>query len=419
MNPSANVALDNAERPVVRDLGESRASGAALTVRTARSFAEVEEIRQVWSAWPSHRDSDIDFCLEFGWTRKEVVRPHVIVLYRDGRADAMLVGWIERVRLKSKIGYLRLPGMPALLLNFSYGGLLGNASAENCRELVLSILGALRQGEAEVAVLGNLAVDSSLYREAHRLPGFASRDRLPATVTRHAMTLPADVKDVYSALSANHRSDLKRKAKKLVAKYPDAVRVCCYRQPAEVEAAAPQIEEIAKKTYQRGLGVGFQDSEEMRRRLRMCAEKGWLRMYVLYLGDVACAFWIGTVYNGNFCSDYLAFDPAFGDCSPGSFLMMKVIEDFCNAGVKEIDFGSGEGRYKEQFGNRSAIESSAWIFAARPKGLALNAIRTSAATVDGVARKILDKTNLLPRIKRAWRDRAANAGAKASKIKAI
>jgi hypothetical protein len=387
---------------------------SALQVKVARSFAEVEAIRLIWAAWPSHRDSDIDFCLEFGWTRKEVVRPHVIVLYRDGHADAMLVGWIERVRLKSKIGYLRLPGMPASLLNFSYGGLLGNASAENCRELVRSILGSLGQGEAEVAILGNLGIDSALYREARSLPGFASRDRLPVTVTRHVMNLPADVKDVYSALSANHRSDLKRKTKKLLAKYQDRVKVCCYREAGEVEAVTAQIEEIARKTYQRGLGVGFHDDPEMRRRLRMCAERGWLRVYVLYLGDIACAFWIGTVYNGSFCSDYLAFDPAFGDCSPGSFLMMKVIEDFCHEGVKEIDFGSGEGRYKEQFGNRTAIESSAWIFAARPKGLFLNAVRTSAGTVDRVARKVLDRTNLLPRIKKAWRNRAAKVAAPVS-----
>ena len=58
-------------------------------------------MRRVWSAWPSHRDSDIDFCLEFGWTREEVVRPHVILVYRDGKADAMLVGWIEKTRLES------------------------------------------------------------------------------------------------------------------------------------------------------------------------------------------------------------------------------------------------------------------------------------------------------------------------------
>jgi hypothetical protein len=390
-------------------------SGAReVEVRIARSSAEVEELRRTWSAWPSHRDSDIDFCLEYGWTREQVVRPHVIVLYRDGHAAAILVGWIERTRLQSKIGYLRLPGIPALLLNFSYAGLLGNASAENCRELVHSILGALRRGEADVAILDHLDMNSPLHREAHSLPGFVSRDRLPEKMTHYVMNLPADVNAVYAALSSNHRSDLKRKAKKLLARYPGTARTECYRDPAEVEAVVPQIEQIAKTTYQRGLGVGFRDNEEMRRRLRMCANKGWLRAYILHLGEIPCAFWIGTVYNGGFCSDYLAFDPSFGDCSPGSFLMMRVIEDFCKAGIKEIDFGPGEGRYKEQFGNHSIVESSAWIFATRPKGLLLNALRTTTGMADGFARTILEKTSLLPKLKKLWRQRAAKGASPAS-----
>ena len=94
--------------------------------------------------------------------------------------------------------------------------------------------------------------------------------------------------------------------------------------------------------------------------------------------------------------------------------MMRAIEDFCNAGVKDIDFGPGEGRYKEQFGNHSTLESSAWIFAARPKALFLNAVRTTAGTADSITRKLLEKTNLLPRVKRLWRRRAAKVNAPAS-----
>ena len=102
----------------------------------------------------------------------------------------------------------------------------------------------------------------------------------------HVMTLPGSVDEIYPTLSGNHRSDLKRKAKKLLARYQDTAKTCCYREPAEVEAIIPQIEEIATKTYQRGLGVGFRDSEQMRRRLRMCAEKGWLRAMFLVSAEL-------------------------------------------------------------------------------------------------------------------------------------
>jgi CelD/BcsL family acetyltransferase involved in cellulose biosynthesis len=168
-----------------------------------------------------------------------------------------------------------------------------------------------------------------------------------------------------------------------------------------------KAEEIAKRTYQRGLGVGFQDNEEMRRRLHLCAEKGWLRAYVLHLGDTPCAFWIGTLYQGSFCSDYLAFDSRFGAYSPGTFLLMKVVEEFCTARVKEVDFGFGEARYKEQFGNSPSVEASIFVFAPNPKGALLNAIRTSTGLADNLAKKILGGTKLLPIVKKLWRSRLA------------
>jgi len=145
----------------------------------------------------------------------------------------------------------------------------------------------------------------------------------------------------------------------------------------------------------------------MRRRLRLCAEKGWLRIYVLHLSDTPCAFWIGTLYQGSFCSDYLAFDPRFSAYSPGTFLLMQVVEEFCRAGVKEIDFGPGEGRYKEQFGNSPSMEASVWIYSPTLKGLLVNTVRTTAGLIDDTMRKILERTNVLPKVKKLWRERLA------------
>jgi hypothetical protein len=385
----------------------SASAVSGVAVRVARTFAEIEAIREIWSGWKSHRDSNVDFCLQFVWSGEEFIRPHVIAIYRDGQPEAMLVGRLERVRITSKIGYLRLPGIPSHALLFSYGGLLGNASDENSSEIVKSIMASLREGEADVAVLDHPRVGSALYEGALRAPGFATRDRLQKPAVHYMMRLPADMKDVYPALSANHRSDLKRKAKKLAADHQGRVKVCCYREPGELDDVIPQVEEIAKKTYQRGLGVGFQDNEGMRRRLRLCAEKGWLRIYVLHLSDTPCAFWIGTLYQGSFCSDYLAFDPRFSAYSPGTFLLMQVVEEFCRAGVKEIDFGPGEGRYKEQFGNSPSMEASVWIYSPTLKGLLVNTVRTTAGLIDDTMRKILERTNVLPKVKKLWRERLA------------
>src|ERR1700683_2864939 len=63
-----------------------------MDIRIARDFAEVESLREAWSRWPGHRDSEIDFYLMILRSYPEVLRPHVIALYRNEQPEAILIG---------------------------------------------------------------------------------------------------------------------------------------------------------------------------------------------------------------------------------------------------------------------------------------------------------------------------------------
>jgi Acetyltransferase (GNAT) domain len=382
-------------------------AASAVEVRVARSVEDVEAIREVWSSWKGHRDSDIDFCLRFVWSRPEVIRPHVIVIYRAGHADAMLVGRLERSQMKSQIGYLHLPGISSRSLMFSYGGLLGNPSPENTKALVGSIVSVLRQGEADMAMLDHPTVGSPLYENVLLGCGFATRDHCVRPESHSVMALPASVEELYRSFSQGLRAEIRRKKKKLLADFGEGVVIRCYRAPEELESALPAVEDIARNTYQRGLGVGFQDTPQMRQRLSFCAEKGWLRIYVLAISGKPCAFWVGTLSNSVFVSDYNAYDPKFRDYSVGTYLLAEVVEDFCDEGVKAVDFGFGEAEYKSRFANVAHAEASLRIFAPKPRGVALNLVRTATGLMDDTLRKALERTDLLPKIRRFWRARLA------------
>ena len=383
-------------------------SEVGTTVRVCRTVADIEEIRQIWAAWKGYRDSDIDFYLEFIRTRQEVLRPHVIVLSRGGRPDALLIGRLEKTRIDSKIGYLRLPGVPARILTFAYGGLRGNASDDNCIALVRSIMDSLRLGEADLAFLHKPGEDDLVYKKALSLPSFWCRDHLTKPESHHVMNLPETMEQVYQGFSHGLRGQLRRKQKKVLKEFDGLVKVACFRDTSDLDRVISEAEVIAKKTYQRGLGVGFEDTPAMRGRLNFCAQKGWLRAGMLYIGDRPCAFWIGTVYDGVFVSDFLAFDPEFRDYSLGSYLLIAMIEEFCKEGVKAVDFGFGPGEYKERFGNMQLQEASVHIFAPNFKGVTLNALRTVTVLVEDILKKMLQKTNLFPKIKRLWRDRVSH-----------
>ncbi len=379
-----------------------------IEVRVLRSPQEVEDIRGIWSSWKTDRDGQIDFYLNVVQARDGVMRPHVILVYRNGRPAGMLVGRLERTRLSSKIGYLHFP-VPLRQLTFGFRGLRGNPDAEICRALVTSLRESLRRGEADTAFLHDSEPDSALHQLCLELPGFLSRDHLPALDKHYFMNLPENIEQVFAGLSRDHRSELRRKAKKLNAAFEGRVKVECFRAPDEIEAAIPQIEAVAKKTYQRGIGVGFADTPQMRRRLRFCGEKGWQRAFLLSLDGRLASFWLGTVVDGEFISDCLAFDPAQGAYSPGTFLMVKVFEALCSEGVRQIDFGTGDGRYKARFGNADRLDAPLYIFASHPKGILLNLIRTVTDGIDSGIKSALQRTHLLPKIKRLWRMRAAHA----------
>jgi hypothetical protein len=410
-------SANSSEYPVVGPVDNTTVVGASvsaeerLTIRVADTIQEVEEFRDVWSAWNSDRDTDIDFCLQHVWKSDEFIRPHVVVIFRNGSPVAMFLGRLEHSRIDLRIGYLKLLSMKVKLLAFASGGFLGNGSAENVDAFIRSAMNELRNGLADTVLLQQVRPGSEMYRSALGLPSFATRDYLSKTVAHHVMKLS----DVNGSRSDSHWADFLRKRKKIrrgiIKDFNDSVKVERLCDAAELDYAIGQVEPIAARSYQRGLGVGFKDSPQMRDRLRLCAEKGWLRIYLLSLGGKPCAFWVGTVYNGTFTSDDIGFDTQFGKYSPGMFLLTEMIEDFSEEGVREIDFGLGGGLYKERFSNLQSEEAAVFFFAPTLKGLCVNAARTATGLLDNLIRRVLAQTSLLPKIKKIWRTRLAAQGA--------
>jgi CelD/BcsL family acetyltransferase involved in cellulose biosynthesis len=374
-----------------------------ITTRVIRSEAEIEEIRPLWTGWQRHPNSDIDFYLMIHKLRPNVVRPHIILLYEDGQPRTMLVGRIERGHVDCSIGYKSLIAPKMQIMSFVHGGLLGDASGEAGDAIVAAIMQTLEAGDADVARLHFLGADSTIFSAMRERVGFLSRDRFPMTQQHWRIELPGTMVELYAGLSGDHRWELKRKSKKLLAEFP-AARVECLRKPEQLERIFTDAEQIAKQTYQRGLGAGFIDSAEMRRIVELEIGQGWHRTYLLYINEEPIAFWIGNVYGDTFHSSHLGYLTKYDKYSPGTFVMVKALEEMLAEGLKVVDFGLGDARYKQRFGNFSWEEMSVQIFAPRLRGVAVNALRTPIMGADRMARTILQKTDAMARVKKLWRD---------------
>jgi len=384
--------------------------GTTLAVRVIRSTAELEQERLLWKAWPGHRDSDLDFYLMVLRSRLEVISPYVLVLYRNGLPLSIWIGRLEQTHLTFRIGYLSVCRPNVRLLSLIPWGRRGDESTECSQALIAEVLRLLKDGEFDVANLGFVDAHSILCRLARELPGTLSRDVLPSRSAHWKMDLAGNIDEIYRRFSSDYRGQLRRKAKKLIAEFGENIRVVCLREPSDVERIVEDVELVAKKTYQRGLGVGFSVSDETWNRLRFQAEKFWLRAFILYIEDQPCAFWVGALYDGVFYSDYLGHDPAYDRHSIGTFLTTKAIESLCSEGGKQIDFGPGDSRYKRQFGTSNSEELSIFIFAPSLKGMVLNCGRTIFGCIDWILREGFKRTDIPQRIKKMWRKRATEVG---------
>jgi CelD/BcsL family acetyltransferase involved in cellulose biosynthesis len=191
--------------------------------------------------------------------------------------------------------------------------------------------------------------------------------------------------------------------------YGDDFAIKVFMTPDEIDLVFRDAEAVSTKTYQHGLGVGFEDDPLQRNLVGLSLERGWFRGYVLYLEGAPRAFWFGTVYNGTFHTGRTGFDPAYGDYHPGTFLLVRMIQDMCDDdAVDVIDYGFGDAEYKQTFGSENWLEHDVLIFASSPRAVRVNVVRTAVLGVDGLARRILGRRNLVSRLKRRWRNRLAS-----------
>lgn len=347
-----------------------------LKVRTLSDFPALEPFRTIWQSWPGTLDSDIDYFCATLRSRGAGCKPHVIVLSRYSEPDAILVGFRERRRVPVKLGYRTICHTEAEVLEFVSGALRGTSSEDNCATLIREVMQSLNKREADVAVWDDLDIQSPLHQHALRLPHPYLADHCNWQVDHWLMKFPNGLEDFLMSLERSQRSKLRRKYKKVFSHFDQRMEIRNVCSAAELASEIPQFEAIARKTEKRKQGFGFFDAPEIRQELMRAAKKGWLRAFVVYLEGHPAAFWIGTLYNRSLQADYVGFDPAWAEFSPGIFLFLNVLETLQQEDIATIDFGRGDTQLRQCFSDMKRVEARVRIYAPTFRGLWLNLART-------------------------------------------
>jgi hypothetical protein len=394
--------------------GENRAaiSGSRedgqVSLRILEAAAEFEEFRDVWSAWSDHPAADPDFFSIQLRHRRGVVRPHVMVVYRSGRPDCMLVGWLHQGAMAFKVGSFPLFQPNARVLHFVDGGLIGNQSWGNSRFLVREIIRSLHKHEAHAVEFSQLKVDSPLHDVAKREPNVFCREHFTPVQTHRYLNLPATFDEFMRGLSGKSRQQFRSYARMLIREFPGQVRFQIVRSESDVEDFACQADQISQKTYQRALGAGFVNDLEMREMLRVAAQKAALRACLLYVSEQPVAFACGILSKKTLYGTFTGYDPGFQKYRPGLQTMMRLIEESFepSGSLLRVDAGNGDLPYKRALFGSSWNESPVWMFAPCAKGLVLHVLKMVSTLLHSFAMRSLAKSDHLRKFKKMWHRRA-------------
>jgi CelD/BcsL family acetyltransferase involved in cellulose biosynthesis len=388
-----------------------------LSVRTLKSADEIREHRALWN-WPGTCNSELDSFLYFASVRTEVIRPQVFVAYRGATPEAMLLARLEQRQIPMRLAYWNFETLRLRVLNVVYGGLRGSTATDITETLVEQALETLRRGEADVAVFEPVGVNSPLWRTLETLPKRSERGFYGAKQNHYRLQLPPRSHDLREMISPKQRRNYLRKERKLVRDFSGDVSCQWYRQPSS--AMYRDLQYVADRSFQQAIGVGFQDTPELRKWWELAAAKGWLRTCVLYARGKPCAFMTGMANSGILRGDYMAYDRQFAAYSPGMCLVLRGFGELCDSfeehGIREIDFGPGDSDLKSLLSTSCEQEGSVYLYAPTLKGFGLNLMLSLTSLADESVRNSLSRGNLLSKAaRRLRRERAMRSMASQSR----
>jgi CelD/BcsL family acetyltransferase involved in cellulose biosynthesis len=387
-----------------------RAPGTVPRVEVLRTGDDLHSIQAIWESLRQHPNADIDALELVIRSSPSMHRPHVLALCADSGPEAILTGFLEDRLLETRFGYLHLPAPRLRTTTFMHGGLLGAPDAAGYEALAGQIAETLCSGEADAAFFNHLRADSPLFTALFSGPSPLLRDRSPLRQIHRRATLPGSYNDFLARLSPKTRRNLRWVRNKMEKSFSSRLAVQCLRGVNELDSMVSHMETIAATAYQRGLGVGFADTPAHRARLQFRAERGWLRTYVLLIDGKPAAFFSGTLSRDIFYGDYMGYDAAYAQYSPGMYLVTQMIEDLCCGDRRDrasaIDFGLGDAPYKAAISDQSWEDVTFWLFAPTLRNRLIHAWRTPLLAADAMARTALG-AGLQGRVKRIWRNRVA------------
>ncbi len=381
--------------------------GQPYVLRTIRVDQNLRSILPEWRRCNAQFASDTVHFGDPEWLlqvfRSEQANLRAVLVERDGRLAGVAPFLLSTQPLECDLGGIRIGQIPLVRLRLlgGYPNVPDESSVYDgiFREFLRTApdldavwIECLRSD----SFLRRYLLSSQLIKRSFHL----YRSRGPAL--RHVVKPVGSFAEYMQKFSASTRWHRLKEVKKLRAK--GEVQLVRITSADAVDVFVQTAADISRKTYQYNLlGLGLRDLEGLKERLRLAAERGWLRSYLLTCGPTTCAFLVSYQYNHRFYYHEIGYDPAWRQYSVGKILILLTLDElFARDPPRTIDFGDGAG-FKRELANDSYVEADYLLFRRRPYPLLAAALRRGGDLSASVTRWLLERLHAKARLKRLLR----------------
>ncbi|MHC5006188.1 MAG: GNAT family N-acetyltransferase [Planctomycetota bacterium] len=379
------------------------------TATTARTIEELSDLEASWnalrrshgSATPNadpHRFAATVEALGDG------VEPHVTLLGEVDDPRAIIVARRSTRKLGCRVGYLPLPSPRLRCLDVVYGGLITDGS-EPAKQAVCNHLRlTLEARDVDHVMVNHLPTDHELFGRLSRgfmfTPGGTDGNPRPHWQFNFA---EGPFENTLARFSRKHRYNVRRADRLLTQQFGGDVTLDVITGADDLDAFVSDAVRITDAGWQGGVGGGFGDSGIQRALLERAAERGRLRCYALRCAGEVIAFQAGVVLGDVYHLQSTGFLSQWAALSPGQVMLLRVMGDLCESGVRAIDYGFGDAGYKRMYGTESWDEATVYLYAPTREGRSARLLHLVART----ASRLAGWGWLADRVKKLWRTRLA------------
>jgi CelD/BcsL family acetyltransferase involved in cellulose biosynthesis len=343
-----------------------------MIARVATTWQDVEALRPVWQSWTTGLHTDLDHFAQSLKSDQSTVGPYVISVWNGATPLGILVAQIKRRKASTTVAMVRVNGPRVRMLEIVTKGRLGPASVEVDRLFATQLALALREGRAELAYFHRLPIGSSLFNSVWNLPGRLMPKRLEHVFSYSEVSLVGTEGTRPAVFSGKIMREARRKTTNLQREFNGRVSFRCFSQPAELSDGLKDVEKVNQGTWQNALGSDFTDPMQTADSFRYFAEKGWLRIFVLYAADRPCAFLIGLLHGKNFHCQHAGYHAEFAKHSVGSVLTNLAFENLASARAERVDLGEGGQEHNRRLRSEKNDEGTVHLYAPTLRGFYLS-----------------------------------------------